>query len=227
MKLKKIITVFVFFLCVASVLFSGERTIPVDIFLMIDRSLSMSEEGKFNSMHQWVRNELISQMVIPGDNVLIYSFYEKPEFLLDIQVQKEEDKNKIIKTIDSIVPDGKYTDIGKALDTIQSVLNKSKKNDRYKILILLTDLKQDAPWTSKYSGKQESFKSPYLAEARIIRHDNWYEITLDMNIQDRVVKTTQELYSGIVKNEGASRIQSGENEALIKNENKVIEKNKK
>lgn len=226
MNFKKSIAVFMFFTVIVCALFAGERTIPVDIFLMIDKSLSMAEESKFGSMHRWVRDELISQMVIAEDNVIIYSFYEKPELLLDLQVKNEKDRNKIIEVIDNITPDGKYTDIGRALDTIQHALNKSKKNGRHKILILLTDLKQDAPWTSKYSGKQESFKSPYLAEARIIQHDKWYEITLDMDIQDRVVKTTQELYSGVIKNEKSSRVQSDQNAALIKNETKVMEKDK-
>ena len=86
--------------------------------------------------------------------------------------------------------------------------------------MLVTDLEQDAPWTSKYRGKQESFKSPYLAEARIIKHDNWYEITLDMDIQDKVVKTTKELYTNIIGNEGTPRSNDNQNKALITEEKK-------
>ena len=126
----------------------------------------------------------------------------------------------MIKTIDRITPDGAFTDIGAALDAIQDSLNKRGKNNRYKILLLVTDLEQDAPWTSKYRGKQASFQSPYLAEARIIKHDNWYEITLDMDIQDKVVKTTKELYTDIIDNNGAPRSNDNQHKALITEEKK-------
>ena len=40
--------------------FSGERTIPVDIFLMVDKSLSMAEDGKFDGLHTWVTGHRIT-----------------------------------------------------------------------------------------------------------------------------------------------------------------------
>lgn len=84
---------------------------------------------------------------------------------------------------------------------------------------MLTDLEQDAPITSKYSGKQKKFSSPYLVESRIIKHDNWYEITVDMGLDERVVKTSKALFSDIIKNNDKERVQSDENTALIKKDN--------
>ena len=207
---------FLIFFCILSfTVFAGERTIPVDIFLMIDKSQSMSEPGKFESLHKWVRNTLITEMLIPEDWITVWEFYEEPHELQTLTIKNETDRKQLIRIIDSIIPDGRYTDIGRALDSIQISLNNRGRNNRYKILLLVTDLEQDAPWTSKYRGKQESFKSPYLAEARIIKHDNWYEITLDMDIQDKVVKTTKELYTDIVENKNMPRSEDGQNKALI------------
>ena len=205
----------IFFCILAFTVFAGERTIPVDIFLMIDKSQSMSEPGKFESLHKWVRNTLITEMLIPEDWITVWEFYEEPHELQTLTIKNETDRKQLIRIIDSIIPDGRYTDIGRALDSIQISLNNRGRNNRYKILLLVTDLEQDAPWTSKYRGKQESFKSPYLAEARIIKHDNWYEITLDMDIQDKVVKTTKELYTDIVENKNMPRSEDDQNKALI------------
>ena len=217
LKLRSVLFIFAF--CIISVTsFAGERTIPVDVFLMIDKSKSMNEPGKFDSLHKWVRDTLVTEMLIPEDWITVWEFYEQPHELQTLIIKNENDRNSLIKTIDNITPDGAFTDIGSALDAIQVSLNKRGKNNRYKILLLVTDLEQDAPWTSKYRGKQESFKSPYLAEARIIKHDNWYEITLDMDIQDKVVKTTKELYTDIIDNKGTPRSNDDQNKVLITEE---------
>ena len=217
LKVKSIFCILVF--CILSyATFAGERTIPVDVFLMIDKSKSMNEPGKFNSLHRWVRDTLVTEMLIPEDWITVWEFYEEPHELQTLIIKNENDRNELIKTIDSITPDGAFTDIGRALDAIQDSLNKRGRNNRYKILLLVTDLEQDAPWTSKYRGKQESFKSPYLAEARIIKHDNWYEITLDMDIQDKVVKTTKELYTNIIDNKDVPRSNDDQNKVLITEE---------
>jgi len=204
MKKTRILTaLFALFLTLCP-LQAGERTIPVDFFVMIDKSLSMAEPGKFNTLHQWVRDQLIGQMLIDDDWITIYQFYGQSTNLLTLTVQTAEDRDRIVQTIDAIEPDGKYTDIGLALDTIQEALKRRGPNDRHKVMLLLTDLKQEAPWTSRYAGSPDKFESPYLAEARIVQHDAWYEITLDMDIQDRVVQSSRELFASIQKTRGTA-----------------------
>ena len=219
MKFKKLIFIF---LLSAGVLFNlnaGERTMPVDMIIMIDKSLSMQDPGRFDSLQQWVLDELIGEIIINGDWISIYQFYESPEHLISIEIKGKEDTAKIIKTIREIQPNGRFTDVGKALDKIQEAVNERGENGRYKVLFMLTDLEQDAPMTSKYSGKQKKFSSPYLVESRIIKHDNWYEITVDMGLDERVVKTSKALFSDIIKNNDKERLQSDENKALIKKDN--------
>ena len=201
MKFKKLIFIFLLSAGVVFNLNSGERTMPVDMIIMIDKSLSMQDPGRFDSLQQWVLDELIGEIIINGDWISIYQFYESPEHLISIEVKGKEDTAKIIKTIREIQPNGRFTDVGKALDKIQEAVNKRGENGRYKVLFMLTDLEQDAPMTSKYSGKQKKFSSPYLVESRIIKHDNWYEITVDMGLQDKVVKNSKALFSDLLKNE--------------------------
>lgn len=183
---------------------AGERTIPVDMYILIDKSLSMAEPGKYESLHAWVRDQLLDQMLIEGDSITLYQFYGKAERILSRTVNSNEDKTAVRKAINAIHPDGQYTDIGLALDTLKQDLDKRPPSDRFTILFLLTDLKHEAPWTSRYAGEQEGFTSPYLAQARILQHDAWYEITLDMDIQDKVVMTSKELYSTIQETRGTA-----------------------
>lgn len=193
---KKYFLIFALIL-ITKINFAGERNIPVDIFLMIDKSLSMATHGKFDSVCKWMENEFVNQMLTYKDNVFVYSFYENTEKLLTLTINTKYDKEKLINAIKSIKPDGRYTDIGKMLDTIKEEIEKRKYDDRYKILILVTDLEQDAPWTSRYAGKQESFESPYLKNARKIKHDEWYEIIFDTDILNRVNSKTKEIYPNI------------------------------
>ncbi len=219
MKIKKLIFIFLLSAGVVFNLNAGERTMPVDMIIIIDKSLSMQDPGRFDSLQQWVLNELIGEIIINGDWISIYQFYESPEHLISIEVKGKEDTAKIIKTIREIQPNGRFTDVGKALDKIQEAVNKRGENGRYKVLFMLTDLEQDAPLTSKYSGKQKKFSSPYLVESRIIKHDNWYEITVDMGLQEKVVKNSKALFSDLLKNENKERLHSDENKALIKKNN--------
>ena len=196
LKHKKYFFIFALIL-ITKMNFAGERKIPVDIFLMIDKSLSMAMDGKFDSLCQWIKDEFVNEILILNDNVFIYSFYENTEKLLTLTINNDNDKKKIIKAITSIKADGRYTDIGKMIDVIGEEIEKRKHDGRYKIFILMTDLIQDAPWTSPYAGKQESFKSPYLKYARIIKHDSWYEIIFDLDIIDKVNSKIKEIYPNI------------------------------
>ena len=182
---------------ITKISFAESRKISVDFFLMIDKSLSMATQDKFDSLCQWVETEFINQIVAYKDNVFIYSFYENIEKLLTLTINNDNDKKKIIKAITSIKADGRYTDIGKMIDVIGEEIEKRKHDGRYKILILMTDLIQDAPWTSPYAGKQDSFKSPYLKYARTIKHDSWYEIIFDLDIIDKVNSKIKEIYPNI------------------------------
>ena len=74
LKIKSILFIISFFI-ISFTAFAGERTIPVDVFLMIDKSQSMNEPGKFDSLHKWVRDTLVTEMLIPEDWITVWEFY--------------------------------------------------------------------------------------------------------------------------------------------------------
>ena len=177
--------------------YGGERTVPVDLFILVDKSLSMGESEKFPGVLAWTEEQLTGQMLVEGDWLTLYQFYGESENLLTTTIRDDSDRETVRRAFTVIRPDGRFTDIGLALDTIKEALDSRKDNGRYKIMILLTDLKQEAPWTSKYPGVIDPFESPYLAEARMVDHGGWYEITLDMDIHDTVVTVSRDLFREI------------------------------
>ncbi len=195
---------FLLVLMAGAVATAGERTVPVDIFVLVDKSLSMAESQKFPGLKKWTEDQLTGQMLVEGDWLTIYQFYGEAKNVLTLTINNEADKERVKNVFDSIRPDGRFTDIGLALDTIKEALDGRTSNGRYKIMLLLTDLRQEAPWTSRYPGVIDPFKSPYLAEARTVDHGGWYEITLDMDIHDDVVMLSRKLYKTIENLEGAS-----------------------
>ncbi|HPX46878.1 MAG TPA: vWA domain-containing protein, partial [Treponemataceae bacterium] len=161
MNCKFLVVLTLCFTLAAGFLHAGERTIPVDMILMIDKSLSMDETGKFDSLRQWVRDQLVSQMLIEGDWVAVFQFYEQPDQLLETTIAGPDTIEKISQTINGIKPDGPFTDIGAALDAIRDAIEPRTQNGRHKVMLLLTDLRQEAPWSSRYAGVQDTYSSPY------------------------------------------------------------------
>jgi len=63
---------------------------------MIDKSQSMNEPGKFDSLHKWVRDTLVTEMLIPEDWITVWEFYEKPYELQTLVIKNENDRNSLI-----------------------------------------------------------------------------------------------------------------------------------
>lgn len=183
---------------------AGERSESVDLYILIDKSLSMAEKNRFDGVQEWVRDELIGQMLIPGDRIHIYAFYGKTEKLADMEIRDEADFETIRKTVASIVPDGGFTDIGSALDRVKKDIAENSEKDRFVVTILLTDMIQEAPYSSPYRGKDSEFANEFLAADRIISHGPWFEIAITMDDQEEVAERSRKLYT-IIKSAGPER----------------------
>ena len=177
--------------------FAAERLVPVDIFVLVDKSLSVGEAGAFPDVIRWADEQLTGQMLVDGDWITIFQFYGECENLLATDIAGDADRQRVKDALAGIRPDGRFTDIGQALDIARDALDAREGNGRYKIMLLLTDLRQEADWTSRYPGVIYPFTSPYLDDARMVDHGGWFEITLDMDIRDAAASLGKELFSEI------------------------------
>ena len=162
-----------FLLAVAALAPADKRTGNIDMFVVLDRSLSMFERvggvRKLDAVKAYATRELIDNQLILGDFLEVIGFYGKTEILVSQLVQTEADRTAIKRIINGLVENGHYTDIGNALDTLRTEVEKRESDGRLKHILLITDGIQEAPPTSKYYSRAGSFNHEFLANTKTIQ----------------------------------------------------------
>lgn len=187
-----------------SLLPCSERTEPVSIYILVDKSLSMEESGAFKSAKDWLTNSFIQDHIIKGDSVSLYFFYGETTKAFSRSLTSESDFNELKATISNTAADGAFTDIGLALDTVKQEISNTPQNRKI-IALLLTDLIQEASYGSKYAGTYYDFAQRYMTEDKIISHTEqstnniWYEITIQIENLKTIEERSEKIYN-IIKN---------------------------
>ncbi|NLJ46828.1 MAG: VWA domain-containing protein [Treponema sp.] len=192
MKRSRLVLVFALF---ASVLaFPGdERTLPVDFIFLVDRSLSM--KPVLEEVKHYLAGDVIGPLVLPGDSATLLAFYGKVERVWQGRIGTEADKAALIRSLNRLVPDGRYTDIGRALDFLDPVLSELDAADRLKYILLLTDERQEAPPDSRYQSKDYSISHRYLTYVNRRDFGSFRAITIGLGLDDRISATAEALAS--------------------------------
>jgi len=173
MKIKVLSVIFILFF-IQNPLFSDTRTENIDLFILLDKSLSMVEDDKIKAVNEYVSNFIIDKTIIPGDTVYIINFYGKTEIFLNTTVRDQNHKEEIKQKIMGIKADGRFTDIGNALDTLASTAAQYEENGRIKYMLLMTDGRQEAPPDSIYQWELgKPFNHKFLENTRSIAKQGW------------------------------------------------------
>lgn len=213
----KFIHKFVFFLVIlfsTQFIFALERTEPVDLYLIIDKSLSMEETNSFDSMKDWICNKFLKRCVAMEDFITVFIFYGESKVIYSDTIKTPEDLDNLIAVIQEQKADGPFTDIGSVLDNAKKRLDLTPSS-RMRVTLLFTDLIQEASYSSKYAGTYYDFADKYLASDRIIYHEgdstqgigSWYEIAVRTASDQSVADLAKKIYENIVAS-GNSRIYS-------------------
>ena len=213
----KFIHKFVFFLVIlfsTQFIFALERTEPVDLYLIIDKSLSMEETNSFDSMKDWICNKFLKRCVAMEDFITVFIFYGESKVIYSDTIKTPEDLDNLIAVIQEQKADGPFTDIGSVLDNAKKRLDLTPSS-RMRVTLLFTDLIQEASYSSKYAGTYYDFADKYLASDRIMYHEgdstqgigSWYEIAVRTASDQSVADLAKKIYENIVAS-GNSRIYS-------------------
>lgn len=163
--------------------FADERVDNVDMFVVLDKSLSMEEE--IEAVKDYVIDILIkgeeaedgslqSNGLIEGDSIHIIAFYGEADRIIAESYSVAE-KDKIVSAIKRINADGAFTDIGNALDELKEWLAEaSSVSGRRRFMILLTDGKQEAPLDSVYFSDDGIFNHEYLENVKTFKRKGWF-----------------------------------------------------
>ncbi len=181
----------VFFILAGTFIHADEREEPVDVIIALDKSLSMVEE--IDAVKEYVQTAIIDKLLIPGDLLTIVAFYGKTQIPISAFLKTNEEKDNLSATISSIDADGRFTDIGNALDVLATELEKQSDPARKKYLLLITDGKQEAPPESKYYSPDGSFNHEFLKNTRIIQMKGWKIHVLGIGTEQAARELAEEL----------------------------------
>ena len=173
MKNRALFIFFIVFL-IQFPLFSDTREENIDVFILLDKSLSMEEGKKIEAVKEYVCKYILDEIILPGDMVYIINFYGKTEILVNSEVKDDNHKEEIKRNIMKIKADGRFTDIGTALDKLAANSTAYDANKRLKYMLLITDGRQEAPPESVYQwplGKP--FNHKFLEHTKTIEKKGW------------------------------------------------------
>ncbi len=181
-------------LVAAATAFPGdERTLPVDFIFLVDRSRSM--EPVLEDVKRYLAGDVIGPLVVPGDSVTLLAFYGNVERVWQGRIGTEADKADLIRSLHKLVPDGRYTDIGRALDFLDPVLTELDARDRLKYILLLTDERQEAPPGSPYGSRDYTIAHRYLEYINRRDLGTFRAITIGLGLDDRIAANAESLAS--------------------------------
>ena len=164
-------------LAVAASAPADKRTENIDMFVVLDRSLSMDRSingvKKIDAVKAYTASELIDTQLILGDFLEVIAFYGRTEIVVSQVVATEADRAAVKRTVAALAGNGRFTDIGNALDTLRAEVEKREGNGRLKHVLLITDGIQEAPPTSKYYAPDGSFNHEFLANTKTIQKKGW------------------------------------------------------
>ena len=189
-KIQIIFLIFTIFLSLSAPVFSDVRTENIELFLVLDKSKSMVEE--IGDVTSYINRTFIEDFLIPGDRFVMLQFYGRAEVIFD-EIISETSRKTIMDKISSIPADGRFTDIGNALDSLNTAVETSGPSDRLRYLILLTDGIQEAPPESPYYSPDGSFNHRFLENTKTIKMKGWKILILGIGSGTAAADLSDEL----------------------------------
>ncbi len=188
---KRVLSTMALALVLVSPVTADSRKANIDVIIALDKSLSM--ENKIDAVKSWVNTFIIDQLVIPGDFLAVVSFYGKADLIISQAITGDPDKKSAKALISHIRGNGRFTDIGNALDMVKAQLADREKDGREKYVLLLTDGIQEAPPSSKYYSKNGTFNHEFLSNTKTIQQKGWKVMILGIGIDTAAKDLAKEL----------------------------------
>jgi hypothetical protein len=161
-----------------------DRPGTIDAILLVDKSLSM--RSSIETVKRYLSEEVVGALLVPGDRLIIETFYGKLERLFAGTIRSDLDKAQAIRSLNGIAADGAYTDIGAALDRAIADLAELGSPERPKYVLLLTDERQEAPAGSPYVAKDYVLVHPALTWVKRVDMGAFRVITVGLDVEARI-----------------------------------------
>jgi hypothetical protein len=164
-----------------------QREGALDMVLLLDKSLSMAPF--FDKAKAYAAGNLIGPILVPGDRLIVETVYGKVDRLITATIASEEDKAKAVRAIRSVQANGRFTDLGAALDAAKRDLDELGKPERPKYVVLISDERQEAPKGSPYQAPDYKLKHPSLEYVKKVDLGKFRAITVGLQVGTKVSET--------------------------------------
>jgi hypothetical protein len=190
--------IFSFFLCFLLLLaipdlIADQRVENIEIYLVLDKSLSMVEE--IEAVKDYVIEQILERIVIKGDYFLLIPFYGHTDNSFNGYITSKAELDDLQSKIENIQADGRFTDIGNALNTLRSNIKTDNESAR-KYMLLITDGKQEAPPDSPFYTPDGSFNHEFLENTKEIQKSGWKIVVLGIGTDSAAKEIAKELSAG-------------------------------
>jgi hypothetical protein len=138
----------------------------------------------------YAAGNVLGAILIPGDRLIVETVYGKVDRLITATISSEEDKAKVIRTLGAVKANGRFTDLGAALDAAKRDLSELGQMDRPKYVLLITDERQEAPPSSPYQTTDYKLNHPSLAYIKRVDLGKFRAITVGLQVAAKVDAAT-------------------------------------
>jgi hypothetical protein len=160
------------------------RSGSLDVILLLDKSLSMAPF--FEEAKAYAAGTVLGPILIPGDRLIVETVYGKVIRLEKTDIGSEADKAKAIRAIRAVKANGRFTDLGAALDAAKRDLDELGMPERPKYVLLITDERQEAPKGSPYQAPDFKLKHPSLEYVKKVDLGKFRAITVGLQVGSKV-----------------------------------------
>jgi len=102
------------------------RTIPLDLYLIIDCSESIN--GVKNDALSWLSSKVVDRLLIEGDKVTIWSAGDSAQIIYNGEISASGGKREITDLLQNLVTDGKTADFPGALRDLAPRVSQTSQN---------------------------------------------------------------------------------------------------
>lgn len=152
--------------------------------MLIDTSLSMADA--MESARRFAAGEIIGRLVEKGDWVAVLRFYGNIETVWKGDVTGPADVSSIVRSLNGLEANGRFTDIGSALDAMDRLIMERGHPERPKYILLLTDERQEAPKGTQYYSSDYVIHHPLLEYVKRVDKGTFRVITIGYGLADTI-----------------------------------------
>lgn len=169
-----------------------------DVFVILDTSGSMNEQGKFLHIKQYLEKDVIGSLLETGDFFGLILFGNTAKESFSQRVTNDQDKTSILTKIRALKADDDFTDIGTAMEKLYEMLSKRNSTSKQTILFI-TDGKHTPPRTSPYYGKDLALDARFKDIGQKISKAGWFLYVVGIGNETDAKKIADSVENSVVR----------------------------